>query len=158
MSKAFLVCECSYSDALALNRVSTVAVEGEAQLVFVILVGAHVVGAVGALCIAALPKQVVVSLSENLRLKRQDVPRTRRDAVRVEDLLVQARLWATLRPASAIEGLLGGLALVVEAVGPVDEVADGEALGAAVLDDQHFVYVQVWHDLWLLRHQGWSSL
>ena len=139
-------------------RVSTVAVESEAKLVFVIFVGAQVVGAVGALRIAALPEQVVVSLSENLRLKRQDVPRTCRDAVRVEDLLVQAWLWAPLRPTTAIEGLLGGLALVVEAVGPVDEVADGEALGAAVLDDQHFVYVQVRHDLWLFRHQGWSCL
>ena len=120
--------------------------------------GAQVVGAVGALCIAALPEQVVVFLSENLRLKRQDVPRTCRDAVRVEDLLVQAWLWAPLWPTSAIEGLLGRLALVVEAVGPVDEVADGESLGAAVFDDQHFVYVQVRHDLRLFRHQGWSCL
>ena len=132
MSKAF---RSQCSDALALNRVSAVAVEGEAQLVLVVLVRAQIVGTVGALCVTALPHEVVVPLPEDFRLERQDVPRTCRDAVRVEDLLVQARLRAALRPAAAIEGLLRGLALVVEAVGLVDEVADGEALGAAILYD-----------------------
>ena len=93
-----------------------------------------------------------------MSFERHDVSGARLDAILVEDLFVEAWLGATLRPTSAIEGLVTRLTLLILTVSSIDHTTDGEALSSPVFDYQHFVDIELRHVVRPARLFDWAHL